>query len=179
VVPTEFDTSLVHLLFPIPPDTWTQDGGSRYGAVTSLLAAGGLSSPLLRIVREERHLCYQVYPTLYVRPEGGYIGLVAKCAKNNIDAVLKAFDDVLAAPEIRTPDRWQFCRDALTGRHLMRIPLPNNNTDAMEASLFDFGRVMHEDELYAQAMSLSHEDALTALDSLKPNQARVLIFEGK
>lgn len=179
VIPTTFDASLVYLFFPVGKESWQNNGVNRYGAIDSILTTGGLAAPLARILRTERNLCYQTYAFGKVTPDGGYVGLAAKCKKENIQGILDAYGDVLNLPEIRSPERWNFCMEGLIGRHLMRIPHPAEATGSMIESLFTHGTVLDEEVMFERAKSITHEQALETLSSISLDAAKTIIFEGQ
>ena len=178
-IPTTFDTTQVYALFALAPDVWSNNGTALYEAVGGLLATGGLSGPLLRTLREERHLCYQANPTLHLTPDGGYVGFVAKCDKKNVDALVQGFRDVLSLPELRSQERWDFCVENREGMYAMRVPHPATHTSNLIDSLMETGTVLDQKSQDARARAVTHEQALAALDSMSMDRARIIVFEGK
>ena len=176
---TTFDTTQIYALFPLTAEMWRANGSNIFEAAAGLLSTGGLSGPLLRTLREERHLCYQANPTMHITPDGGYVGMVAKCDKKNVDALIQGFKDVLALPELRSQERWEFCVENREGMYAMRVPHPATHSSNLIDSLMETGVVLDQNSQDALARSVTHEQALIALDNMSMDRARIIVFEGK
>ena len=177
-ITTSFDTSLVQMLFPIGPEVFGRTAAT-VDALGSVFSTGSLSSPLYRIVREERHLCYSVGNTLFRSPDGGYIGLVAKTQKDNVEKVIEALWDVIKEPELRTSERWDFCKRNMEAGYAMRLPHPAQETDRMISCLSNYGEVLTTDEEHTLDERVTQSESLALLDKYTQGDARIIVHLGR
>ena len=108
-IETEFATSVIYMLFPIASnngDTATMiETTHSLGLLDAVFEHGGMASPLMRIVREERQLVYGCSTSWDAYAGGGFFGLKATAKKENVQQIIEAFGDVLKDSSLRSSER--------------------------------------------------------------------------
>lgn len=176
-VDTPFPSSLVALFFPVParpPNMFHR----AWAFLKALFETGGLNSPLLRILREQRNLVYSAWVTTSWDPDGGIWGFRAETRPEHIDAVLRGFWDVLCDAHVHSQDWEDYVRDAIRSLARMRVAHPDDSTKDGEDRLVEYGRPMSDVELEAELLSVTREEVLSLLDTLTPERACILIYRG-
>jgi predicted Zn-dependent peptidase len=175
---TPFETSMVYLLFPVPPLAETGCRFARWAMLEQLCAAGGLCSPLTRIVREDSRLAYYVDVHKTLTPDGGCWGLMAETGAENVEAVLEAFWKVLRHPELRSAERLAYVLDSIRGEVAMHDPNPGLYTETAGERLADHGEAWSDEGYVSALTALPHDELVGFLEALRPDQAHVVIFRG-
>lgn len=150
---TAFASSMVYVLFPFDAGSPTKN--AWVGTVlTSLFLFGGGSSPLYRIVREERSLVYQTYLNHWYGPGGAFIGFVAEGKRKNIDAIIQAFRDVFNDKTVRSQERLDLIKTGIKGGVEMRSVDPEEWADEAIGGMINTGRMISDQEELAAFDSL-------------------------
>ncbi len=176
---SEFDTTVVSLAFPLASFGTRWNTRRVHQTVVQLLSMGSLSAPLQRIVREERKLAYAVYAQALESRDGDVLILQAKTSKENVLPVVDAFRDVLALPEIRSPERFSRVQQTRQARLDMYLPNPKNATERMKSNLCEDEIVQTTEEAVRHLIETPPAETLAVLDTLTVEQGRVLTFVGK
>ncbi|HAO65026.1 TPA: hypothetical protein DCQ44_03550 [Candidatus Taylorbacteria bacterium] len=177
IIETEFGSSIVIMLFPVPAKTTLKEL-ILLEFLTSMLAEGGLDSPLYRIVREERELAYSVQPSQYTHPDGGWNGFIVETKTENIVKVKQAFIDVLRDPELRSEERFSKVKDAIFSEEIMRsISAPRLN-DIGVSRYVDYGKVMTDEEYNEHIKKITLTEVVAAFDAMTPDKAHFFIYKG-
>ncbi len=177
-VETSFSSSTVCLLFPVCESNKRLEHYLGWSSLTHTLTAGGLSSPLMRILREERRLVYDASAMHVLYPDGGYWGLFAETKKSEVSAVLEAFWDVIRDPELISKAREEYVHDSIRAGYDMQIVNPHTYTEKGETRLLHMGKVISDDEVVQHSTSIMAEDILDMVRNLTPDHARTIIFQG-
>ncbi len=177
IADSEFDATSVSLLFPVSAQHSERERDSL-SLISCLLATGSLASPLLRIVREERQLVYNANVSMLMVPDGGVFGLSAKTSRAREHAVVHAFRAVLALPEVRSEERWEYVRNVLTAQNDMHLPDPAAGTRRMLDGLTRNGSVSTRAEAFDRFLSVPHEQVLSTLDDLSQLDGCVVSLRG-
>jgi len=180
---TEFSTSVVQMLFPLRVNDGETTAMTEVSHMCTLLSAvfghGGLASPLMKIVREERQLVYGCSTRWNTRVGGGYFGFHATAKKENIQPIIDAFHDVLKDPSLRQPERLASMKSRLkAGAEMMPIDPKEFCYKAISQFIHCGGVMLNYKEQIEWFDKISMEDVDIALSSLKPEEARVIIFKG-
>jgi len=182
-IETEFEASVVMMLFP----TQTNEGETAnmtesvltYGLLQNMFEHGGMTSPLMRIVREERQLVYGCSTRNATYAGGGYFGFKATAKKENIPAIIEAFGDVMKDPALRSPVRLAEIKSGIRAEADM-MPLDPDDYRAKAIGQFiNCGGLMISHRAVVELMNkvtIDEVDAKLAL--LKPENARLVIFKG-
>lgn len=177
-VETDFDTSTVRLLFPVPPAGDSARERLPWVFLTEMCAAGGLGSPLYRVLREDRGLVYGADVEHAGFPDGGYWGFVAQTSPRNVERVIDGFWKVLRDPEMLSAEWGEYVRDSIRGYMKLRGLDPEEHAGAAEGRLAEFGEVWSDDEYLARLLTLGHSDMTDFAASLKPAMAHAIVFRG-
>lgn len=176
-IETSFTSSIVDMLFPIPNDQ-SDNRYLEWDFLESLFEFGGASSPLYRIVREDRNLAYSVSARTRWGPGGGYFGFRTEVHRDNIEPVLRAFEDVIKSPDVCTNERRAEVLDAFRWSVHMKSISPAKFGDAAVQELICRGRPVNERRSIEFCESLSVDRLQHMVQSLRPDRARVIIHEG-
>lgn len=176
-IETQFASSVVLMLFPrAKPDPKT--AFYDLNILSDLFQFGGLSSPLYRIVREERKLVYQTFCTGRYNQAMNHFGFCALAKKENVSAVLDAFRDVVRDESVRSKARLEEVQQGVRSMFEMRSIDPD---DFKETALYRYvyAREIVNDSDYERTFSAVGIDQVqTQLDQLQPEKARIVIFKG-
>lgn len=177
-VATSFPTSVTLFLFPVPP--LSEDGQKflRWVMLKQMCETGELSSPLLRLLREERKLVYHTEVSCRLLTDGGFWGFSADARSEHVPDVRTAFRDVLHDPQLRSPDWYEYVKDAVRGVRDMRVVHPHHYTEEGEERLVQYGSPLGDDELVSRLTALPHAGTIQLLDTLTPERAHTIIFRG-
>jgi len=180
---TEFAASIVNMLFPLPsndgqiPEMMTTT--QMCGLLDCIFENGGMTSPLKRIVREERQLVYNCSTTWNVCAGGGYFGFRAKAKAKNIEAIIKAFDDVLKDASLRSPERLAEIKTSYRAEIEM---MPIDTEDFLWKATSQFlnygGTMRSQRETIERLDKVTTDDIATRLSFLDPDKARIIVFRG-
>lgn len=177
-VETSFPSSIVWLLFPISERDLGIEQFRTWTALTQTFTAGRMSSPVMRILREERKLVYEAEADCVAFPDGGFWGLFAETKAQEIPAVCDAFWDVLRDPQPVSSDWHEYVNDSLRSTRDMRVVDPHEYTDEGENRLLDAGQVLSDDEFVQQLTSVSLDEITSVVESLTRERSRLVIFRG-
>ncbi len=152
------------------------------GRIESSLGNGGLSSPLMRILREERQLVYGASASaVSAGIDSGLFSIQAETAsQGNIEAVVEGIFDALLDKQTFSSDWYQFVTDQIVGSNAMRTVDPGKLTDYMlERISLGADRIFTNDEDVTKAFAeVDFKDYLERLQDFSRENAKVLIFEG-
>lgn len=180
VVESDFNATVVGVFFPVQLQGGEERALDAYTWLSALCSLGATSSPLARIVREERHLAYHCYPSLVWHPNMRSFGLVATVKRENTEAVISAFHDVLTLPELYSSERWEEVEDALRGQYHMQLIDPGENTGRMLNSiLYKRADPLDADVEFNLLIDTPREFVHRALDLCTPDNSQILILQGK
>lgn len=175
---TTFDATVVSLAFPTGSDA--DEENTEVGIwVRSMLLAGGLASPLYRIVREERQLAYSTKISLIGTIDGGCIALTAKTSRDKATDVVDAFWDVLALDEVRSAERFDLVERTMRAQHEMSLPDPSYGARRMLSEVCTYRPVVTEEESFARLLATPRAAVIAALDTMTREEGRVLTLLGK
>lgn len=179
-IETPFESTIVCYLFPIPANL-SKAQIDQWAMLGSVSSSGGLASPLMKIVREERRLAYAAHYTYRFTRDGGYCGFTAETRAENVDAVVEAFKDVLTGAHIRSEDQHAYALDALRGGDEMRTADPHLYTHIVEGSLSrsqTSKAIISHKELLRRLERVPRSQIIELLNTLTPDRAHTIIFRG-
>ncbi len=179
IVETRHDDSAVYLLFPIPAETAMGAPAVFWSVLEELITAGDLGSPLHRIVREDSRLAYSPSFTASTSRDGGYWGLEAQTNCEDPHRVIERFWEVLRSPELISEAWFAFVTDTIRGEFDMQIPSPGDFTDEAADRLAGYGHVWSDEEMQRRLLSITRSSLEDYLQSLSPDQAHTIIFQGE
>ncbi len=174
---TRFESSVVYALFPIieqaaqAPYPWL--------LLSELCDAGGLGSPLQRLLRERRNLVYGARIDSEIYGEGGFWGFSAETGADNVEAVVQAFQELLRDPELRSSEWYDYVLRGIAAEPRMRGLDPDAFTAEAEDRLALLGRVLGDAEYFRRMTGVPHGEMLSLLDRLSRGSARVIVFAGR
>jgi len=174
---TDFSESVVQLLFPTPQAQTAREAIVR-GMAIWMFSFGGLSSPFKRILREDRNLIYTGGITSRDVPGGGYSGFHAQAKKENINAIIKAFDDVLADPEVYSVDRLNLIRSGKIGEMDISSFDASEKVDGAVEDLVDSHGIISCEEIKNLISSVTFEEVLQELKLFNRTKGKLLVFRG-
>ena len=182
-VETEFATSVIRMLFPLPNNTgesaFMQHNMLMCMRLNGLFEHGGTSSPLGRIVRHERNLVYGADVVYNIIPGGGYFGFEAEARRDNIPAIIQAFKDVLVDPSVTSTERIDELKESLIASLEMQMPSPSQYRSETISQLQTLGGItMSQKEIMTYMDSTTSSQVQSHLELFPLDQARILIFEG-
>lgn len=182
-IETEFATSVIYMLFPVAKnhgDTATMiETAHSLGLLDSIFEHGGMVSPLMRIVREDRQLVYGCSTTWSSYAGGGFYGFRATAKKDNIWKIIEAFNDVLKDPFLRSPDRLSGIKSCLTAEVEMMPLDPDEFRGKATSQFLNWGGQMQGYKTIIDRLNKVTLDEVDAkLSTLKPDDARMIIFKG-
>lgn len=175
---TAFPSSVVCLLFPVPERDAGIEQFRTWGALNQTFSTGGMSSPVMRILREERKLVYGAEAACLLFPDGGFWGLFAETKQQDIPAVCDAFWDVLQDEQPVSPDWHEYVNDSLRSIRDMRVVDPHKYTEEGEGRLLDASTVLSDDEFVHQLTSVPSDEIAAMVKSLTRERSRIVIFRG-
>ena len=178
IVDTEFDTSVIFTLFPVPALESIRET-LLWALIRNLLAGGGLASPLYRILREERKLVYSTRITATVYPDGGYWGFQSLTGNAKVDAARDAIWDVLKDDQLYSQKLFEDIKSGMRFSSKMRSVDAGDFGDIAVNSLRSHGEVLSDDEADAIHASFTRDEVYAAFDQFTPDRARTIVFEGK
>lgn len=180
---TEFASSVVYMLFP----TNCNEGGidimtkvvQNLALLDSVFEYGGFTSPLMRIVREERQLVYGCSTTHSTYAGGGYYGFKASAKKDNIPGIVEAFSDVLKDPALRSSERLSEIKSSLNASvEMMPIDPEAFRDGAVSQYISHGGATVGYKEMIDRVHKYTIDDVDAALSMLQPQDAKIVIFKG-
>lgn len=146
--------------------------------LSDLFQFGGLSSPLYRIVREERKLVYQTFCFGRYSPERNYFGFCALAKKENIEALLTAFRDVAKDQWARSRERLEEVQQGVKHLFNMRSIDPSDFRDTAVYRYTAAGDVVNDSDYEKTFSSVALDQVTTQLNLLNPESAHTLVFKG-
>jgi predicted Zn-dependent peptidase len=180
---TEFATSVVRMLFPIAPNKGETSAMTEVAQTCALLDEvfehGGITSPLMRIVREERQLVYRCSTTWNVCAGGGYFGFKATSKKENVEAIIKAFGDALKDPALRSRDRLADMKSGLIAETEMMPLDPDEFREEAINQFINSGGAMQSSQMMIERLNkVTIDDVDARLSTLNLDDARLIVFKG-
>lgn len=176
IIETDHDDSVVYLLFPVPALADSPWQLLEWDLLEELLTAGGLGSPLLQVVREHGRLAYSPDFQSSLHPDGGYCGLVAQTSHSEPQRVLDAFWQLLKDPELRSRQRRDYLRDAISGRVAMHDFDADLYTETGCERLIRHGQPLPDEQFRRILLELN--ESCEILEQLTPDRAWAVIFQG-
>ena len=179
-IQTDFQSSTVLILFPIPEGTDQYENSKHWDMLGGALEFGGLASPLLKVLREERGLVYHASIIDYILPGGGgYWGLMAEAQNSKIEEIIKAFKDVLRDPRAYDATHIRNMKTGIRGSiEIKPIDITGYRASAQNR-LVDTGRVYSDEEFLSELDSITPEQVKAGLERLDMKDARTFIFKGR
>ncbi|MEI6304988.1 MAG: pitrilysin family protein [Candidatus Taylorbacteria bacterium] len=180
---TDFASSVVYMLFP----TIRNQGGAAImtkvvqdiSLLDLVFEYGGFTSPLVRIVREERQLVYGCSMMGSTYAGGGYYGFKASAKKDNIQGIVEAFGDVLRDPALRSLERLSEIKSSLSASMEMMPINPEVFRNQAASQYINYGGVMiSSQEAIDHVHKYTMDDVDAALSMLQPQDAKIVIFKG-
>ena len=172
-----FTESVTSVLFPRAGATTYRESVIA-SIANSMFGDGGLSSPLMRILREDRNLVYEACVNSDNYLGGGYTGFKAKSKKENISLIMQAFRDVLDDPETRSIERFELIKEGIQGEIELQPFNPDVKTGECECQLLNPFGVHSDDEYFECLKSVVFEEVLEAMKVFNPDKMRTIIFKG-
>lgn len=179
-IDTDFTASTALFLFSLPDNILKSDADTlNYSILGDLFAFGTTSSPIMRVLREERSLVYGAGIYNFILPQGGYWGFVAETQNKNVEAVIQGFKDVMRDEEVCSEKRINEIKTGLTGAMDIRPIDPNSYRQSGVSRLSSHSRVYRDQEYLEVLSKITTKSMKDLLDSLNPNEAHTIIFKGK
>lgn len=175
---SEFDTTVVKLVFPKPPTAGNQLLVNSYHLLQDLFLAGDSISPLSRILREEQRLTYGAHMSMLNSADGGAVVFEASTDPGSVDAVVNAFYQTIEDPELRSLERWQYVMRVNEAQYDMRVPNPLRGPRGMLDDVCYLGHVLSIEESHKHLMETPRESVMQTLDSLTRDKARIVALIG-
>ena len=178
MVESDFDDSIVYLLFPVPPLSESENQFLDWIMLDELITAGELGSPLNQVIREHAQLAYSPEFISSLNPDGGYCGLVAQTSCKNPQRVVDAFWDVLRNAELASPQWHNYVRDTIRGEIEMHDPDAGDYTETGSHRLILHGEPCSDYNYARRLLSFSQADVNDLIESLTPSLSHAIIFRG-
>ncbi len=172
---TPFASSVVQVLFPYPagPHLFIPE----YELIHELFAAGDSSSPINIVLREEKHLVYNVEETDLITPDGGYMGFIGETEPKMASRLVKAFQELFEDERVFSKERFRDVLDIVRGDAEMRPLHPHRQCSEAKEDVCSYGRVLGDDYLKGIA-KCRRRDVIDLWHSIK-DSIRFVVFGGK
>jgi len=182
-IETEFAASVIYMLFPITQNDGSTVAMTRAVRMCHLLnmvfGYGKAISPLMSTVRGRRQLVYGCSPCWRVFSGGGYFGFQAQAKKENSQAIVDAFYDVLNDSSLRSTERLGGMKSS--SKAIIEM-MPINPPDFREKAISQYincgGEMISSKANIDWFNGLTIADIDVALTGLRPENARIIIFKG-
>jgi len=177
-IETGFASSIVMMLFPVPNNS---DHNTRYlyrRAHAELLEFGGMSSPIYKVIREERRLAYHAEFTERYCPGGGYVGFLTEAKKDNVEPLLEAYGDLLKDSSVCSKERIQEVREGLPHLYAMRSIDPGEYVSDFITRFLGSDTAISDKECCEAVCRLTPNKACQWISDLSPEKSHVVIFKG-
>jgi len=179
LIPTMFDSSVIFMLFPMPPRHQDLDRSARYFIAREMFFAGGVSSPIEKITRVDRNLVYAVHPYVATYADGGAWGFVTETSPGNESKVIKAFWDTIRSKEVRSKARYAYVKDSLRADIEMDVPHPARMVSAAQRAYAAHSKILSDKEWLDVVARWPKNRVNDVIDSMVPDNAKIVIFKGK
>jgi len=179
VVPTKFPSTVVFVVFPVPKRSDDPDRAVRYWTLADMFGAGGLSSPMAQIIREERNLVYKVNTYSSKFADGGVFGFIAETSPRNESKLIRAFFDVIRSKQARSRARHAVVKDTIKADMEMQLPSPARDVGMAGSSLTANGRILSDAEWLKTVQKWPYERVMADMRRMTEEQARIIVFRGK
>ncbi len=175
---TEFSSSVVKVLFELPPMPTKRDL-AKQALLVRVFGYGGSGSPLYRAVREDRQLSYSASASSYHTKDGGYWGFHVNTSLTRTEAVEEALEGMLEDPQLRSQKWFDDINEAAKGYTDMMVIDPHELVDQAVDTTVLIGEPLAEEEMIEIAGSIPHGEILAAIDSIRFENARRIIASGR
>ena len=173
-----FAHSSVNVVYPYPAKTGIRNT-VKMGLVEDMFSAGGSTSPLSQIVREQNSLVYRISTLSEVFVEGGYLGFEADTSADQIDKLISLINKVLHDPSASSESRFETVRSIWRNRPRMRYKSPGEMNDIALNRLNLYGRVMSDDSISGYVDDIQYKEVVDEIEKLRQMPPRIVIFRGK
>ncbi len=177
IIDTKFSSSVVYMLFPIDK----KDPKSDYFKISvldDLFQFGDLSSPLYRVLREERNLVYSTFCFGWGIPAMDCFGFCAETKNQNIEPVIQAFRDVLKNSAVTSKERLTEVQQGVGHVFDMR-PIDPDEFRATALKRYSSANCVINDSDRMEALNqMSTEKVVSFVEGLSTDKAQMFIFKG-
>ena len=181
-IESEFGTSVIKVLFPMEPNVGEllkmQRATDTCILLDTLFEYGGMSSPLTRIVREERQLVYGIETSYDVYPGGSYFGFTAMAKQQNASAIVDAIRDVILSPELLSPSRLEDMKVYIAASLEMMSLDPDDFREKAIGTLSRYGNAPNYEEGISRFNQNTLGDVDRALKIFDWSKALVFVYKG-
>jgi predicted Zn-dependent peptidase len=174
----DLPSSTVLMLFPIKESSDLLDRYFRWNILGDMFNFGGMDSPLMRVLRDERKLVYSAYVAARYLPQGGYWGFAAEAQNKNVDAIIEAFRDVLRDKQVYSSSRVEEVKTGLSGAFDIRAIDTSEYRQQAVNRLVSAGRAFSDDDYLDALNKTTSDDVKQLIDSIDPSDAHTIIFKG-
>ncbi len=175
---TSFSSSMVYLLFPLKGESMEED---FYDArlFTSLFGFGVASSPLYRVLREERALVYRTNMISKFFCGGGFVGFVAEADLSNVDRIMQAFRDLTHDPIVKSKERLKVIQSGIANAIEMQSIHSGSFCENAVNRYLSAGKLINDSDLIGKILRTNSDDVERIMGIIDEEKARVIIFEGR
>ena len=178
-IKTTFASSIVAVLFPLPKDQTKEQNFFRSIFLGHLFGWGEMTSPLMKIVREERHLVYGVDTFKWLINGSGFFGFITEAKSANITPIIQALRETLRHPSVCSSDHIEAIKEGLLGSIEMKTINPSGLVKEAISDVNSSGRVVNDEEYCEILRNYSVAKAKDLVAELREEQAHVIIYEGE
>lgn len=177
---SESSSTFVRLYIPVPSYALGSGETDAWAMTYRMFTAGGLKSPILRVLRQERPLVYGAAMGRKAGPDRWYFTVEASTRPGNGEKVLEHARLLFARADLLTPERLAWTHDYMQGMDAYLLPDPAYSVDDALHTLDLWGELMSREERRRRALAVSYERIRYCLDVLAANldQSAAFIFEG-
>lgn len=180
IIDTDFTSSAVTMAFPIKiSENNRKIQFLRYTTLCNLFAFGNTSSPLYKILREERNLVYSANVNQFIYSDGGYLWFTAETKREHIDQVIEAFKTVLNDKTVCSEERLMDIKDGISSSIDMQSIDTTKYRETFIQRFLSAGETINDADYVDNLMTVTTEDVGNWMGELTPYNARTLIFRGK
>jgi len=176
---TQFDSSIVLMLFSLPENGDPTQNYYKWNILGDMFGFGSTESPLMRITREERSLVYHAKVFERYLPKGGYWGFAAETQTKNTDAVITAFNDTIKDRQVYSEARIEDVKTGLKGALDIRPIDTNSYRDQAISRIINAGTPFSDSDYLEALNKTTWEDIRNMIDSIKIEDAHTIVFRGK
>lgn len=172
-----FKASVINLVWLMPTGGLEQN--LIWGLLADIFGAGGISSPLLLNLREQKGLVYSGKFLTLTNREFTRLNLQVKTEQGNLREVVEGCWQVLGDPRVMTKERFKIAKDMKRGDIELRKVFPEDECNRAVNEITRWGQPIRVDDLLATLEQITFGQVQAAHRQLMSRACKEVIFAGR
>jgi len=178
---SESSSTFVRILIPIAPYTRGSDQTDEWTMTYHMFAAGGMQSPLMKVLRQERPLVYGANMGHYSGPDRWYFIVEASTRPGNGEEVLQEAKRLFTRADLLDRERLNWVHDYMLGNDAHITPNPRGSVNDTFHALSQWDQPLSHEERQRRQISVPYDRIRDCIETLAVNleaSAATFVFEG-